>query len=61
MCPCSVILLAVRSAALPHVVLFHVDPNRSVHDPDQNYIGMDSAAEPFRSSVFHYWLVSTVT
>lgn len=34
------------SAALPHVGLAHVDPDRVVHDPVHDGVGMHPAAEP---------------
>lgn len=34
------------SAALPHVGLAHVDPDRVVHNPVHNGVGMHPAAEP---------------
>ena len=44
--PGAVLLPAVRPAALPHVRLAHVDPDRVVHDPVHDRVGVDPAAEP---------------
>lgn len=43
--PGAVILLAVRPAALPHVCLAHVDPDRFVRDPVHGCVRVDPADE----------------
>lgn len=44
--PGAVILLVVRPAALPHVCLAHVDPDRFVRDPVHGRVRVDPADEP---------------
>ena len=44
--PGAVLLLAVRPAALPHVCLAHVDPDRFVRDPVHGRVSVDPGDEP---------------
>lgn len=43
--PGAVLLLAVRPAALPHVCLAHVDPDRFARDPVHGRVRVDLADE----------------
>ena len=43
---CAPFVATGLSAALPHVGLAHVDPDRVVHDPVHDRVGMHPAAEP---------------
>lgn len=44
--PGPILLLPVRPAAFPYVVLSLVVPNRVVHNPDNDYVGMDPQPSP---------------
>lgn len=44
--PGAILLLAVRPAALPHVCLAHVSPDRLARDPVYGRVRMDPADEP---------------
>lgn len=44
--PGAILLLAVRPAALPHVCLAHVSPDRFARDPVNGRVRMDPADEP---------------
>lgn len=45
-CPRCLFIAIGLSAALPHVGLAHVDPDRVVHDPVHDGVGMHPATEP---------------